>query len=83
MILCAGLGTRLRPFTEKTPKPLIPFFGVPTVQYSVEQLKNYGVTNIVYNVHAHADLMESKMKEICDHQGIWEPLTLNRLLILF
>lgn len=51
MLLTAGLGTRLRPYTLQTPKPLIPFLGVPMVEYTLSLLENTPVSTIVCNVH--------------------------------
>ena len=58
MILAAGLGTRLKPFTLHTPKPLMPLLGVPCIEFSMLQLKAIGLKNVVVNIHAHASQME-------------------------
>lgn len=50
MILAAGFGERLRPLTEKTPKPLLPVGGKPLIQYHVENLAAVGVRELVINV---------------------------------
>ncbi len=52
MVMAAGLGMRLRPFTEKTSKPLLPLMGVPMAQYALDLLKRASVEKIVANVHA-------------------------------
>lgn len=59
MVLGAGLGSRLKPFTEKFPKPLIPVLGVPCIDYSLLSLKDAGITDVMVNVHAHADQMRA------------------------
>jgi NDP-sugar pyrophosphorylase family protein len=51
MLMAAGLGTRLRPFTETCPKPLLPLLGVPMAQFCVDALERAGVERIVANVH--------------------------------
>lgn len=51
MILAAGLGTRLRPWTLRHPKALVPVGGVPMLERVILKLKSQGFTNIVVNVH--------------------------------
>jgi len=51
MVLAAGLGTRLRPLTNETPKGLIPVGGRPLIHYSLLWLKAQGIENIVINLH--------------------------------
>lgn len=55
MILAAGLGTRLRPLTDKLPKPLLPVGGQPLIHYHLALLKKYGITDIVINTHYYGD----------------------------
>jgi mannose-1-phosphate guanylyltransferase len=47
IILVGGLGTRLRPFTETVPKPMIDICGKPFLEYKIEQIKNAGVKKII------------------------------------
>ncbi|NTV97547.1 MAG: NDP-sugar synthase [Chlorobiaceae bacterium] len=56
-VLAAGFGTRLRPLTEHLPKPLIPVLNVPTLFYTFFLLKEAGITDIICNIHYHADLI--------------------------
>jgi len=51
MILSAGYGTRLWPLTEDRTKPAIPILGKPLVGYVAEYLANFGVDDIVVNLH--------------------------------
>ena len=53
MILAAGLGTRLRPLTEKRPKALMPVANQPIIAWVIEYLKAQGVSEIVVNAHHH------------------------------
>ena len=54
-IMCAGLGTRLRPLTYDTPKPMIRISNKPLLQNSIELLKKYGITDITLNLHLHPE----------------------------
>jgi mannose-1-phosphate guanylyltransferase len=47
VLLIGGLGTRLRPLTLTTPKPLLPVLGRPFLAYQIEMLKTNGITEIV------------------------------------
>jgi mannose-1-phosphate guanylyltransferase len=51
MVLCAGLGTRLRPLTERQPKPAVPVCGLPLVQYAFALLAGAGARCVVVNAH--------------------------------
>ncbi len=50
VILAGGLGTRLRPLTEETPKPLLPLRGKPILQHIIEQLARNGVKKIILSI---------------------------------
>lgn len=52
MILAAGLGERMRPLTEHTPKPLLPVGGKPLIVWQIERLRAAGFRHLVIN-HAH------------------------------
>lgn len=51
IILAAGLGTRLKPWTEHHPKALVPIGGTPMLERVIIKLKEQGFTNIVINIH--------------------------------
>jgi NDP-sugar pyrophosphorylase family protein len=51
MLFAAGLGTRLRPLTDRVPKPLVPVAGRPMIDYPLLLLRHYGIRDIVVNVH--------------------------------
>src|SRR5882724_1656681 len=55
MILAAGLGTRLYPLTCDRTKPAVPFLNKPIAAFSVEYLKQHGITDIVVNLHHQPD----------------------------
>lgn len=49
LILAAGLGERMRPLTDRTPKPLLPVGGKPLIAWHLEKLAAIGVTDVVIN----------------------------------
>ncbi len=49
-ILCGGKGTRLRPYTYTTPKPMLPVGGKPILQYVIENLKRAGIKEFILTV---------------------------------
>lgn len=51
VIIAGGSGTRLRPLTYNTPKPMVPLFDKPFLQYQIELLREHGITEIVINLH--------------------------------
>lgn len=55
IIIAGGSGTRLRPLTYNTPKPMVPLFGKPFLQYQIELLRDHGITDIVINLHYLSD----------------------------
>jgi len=60
MILAAGKGTRLRPLTLETPKPLVEVAGQPLIVWHVKALQAAGITDITVNASWLADkLMDS------------------------
>jgi NDP-sugar pyrophosphorylase family protein len=61
MILAAGLGTRLRPLTHNLPKPLLPVANRPLIHYNLLLLKKYGITDVVINLHHHAEKLRKAL----------------------
>jgi aminoglycoside/choline kinase family phosphotransferase/choline kinase len=50
-VLAAGLGTRLRPLTLETPKPMLPLWDRPMLARTLEQLAAWGVREVLVNLH--------------------------------
>jgi NDP-sugar pyrophosphorylase family protein len=57
LVFAAGLGTRLKPFTDSAPKALAPVGGKPIVAHVIEKLVKAGVDTLVINVHHFADMV--------------------------
>ncbi len=58
MILAAGLGTRLKPFTSKHPKTLVLVNGKSLLQRNIEYLQTFGIYDVVVNTHHFAEQIE-------------------------
>ena len=61
MILAAGLGTRLRPVTETTPKPLLRVAGRPLIEHHLERLSAAGIRRVVVNLHHLGSLLRTHL----------------------
>ncbi len=62
MVLAAGLGTRMRPLTDATPKALIPVGGRALIDRVLDKLVEAGVERAVVNVHHLADQVEAHLR---------------------
>lgn len=62
--MTAGLGTRLRPFTDLCPKPLLPLLGVPLAEFALDALAEAGVKRVVANVHHLPRVLESGLSAL-------------------
>jgi MurNAc alpha-1-phosphate uridylyltransferase len=77
MVLAAGLGTRMRPLTERIPKPLIRLQGRALIDHALDRLAEAGVERAVVNVHHFADQIEAHLRTraaprivISDERGV-------------
>lgn len=61
MILAAGRGERMRPLTDRIPKPLLAAGGKPLIVWLIERLVRAGVTDVVVNVSHLADEIEKAL----------------------
>ena len=64
MILAAGLGTRMKPLTLETPKPLIKVGCKNLLEWSINLLENHGVEQIIINVHYLAAQVEKFISNV-------------------
>src|SRR3954464_15941487 len=60
MVLAAGFGLRMRPLTDKMPKPMVPVAGQPLLDHVLDKHPGGGVSEAVVNVHYLPD-------QIIDH----------------
>lgn len=67
MILAAGRGERMRPLTDRTPKPLLPVAGKPLIVWHLERLARAGITDVVIN-HAH---LPDQIEALLDDGSAW------------
>lgn len=58
LVFAAGLGTRLRPYTDNMPKALLELCGKPLIEHVLLKLKESGFTDVVINVHHFAQMIE-------------------------
>ena len=63
MIFAAGLGTRFKPWTDKHPKALAQVNGKSLLQRNVEYLQQYGIRNVIVNVHHFAGQIIDAIKQ--------------------
>jgi mannose-1-phosphate guanylyltransferase len=63
MILAAGLGTRLRPLTEKTPKALLSIGEGTLLSFAIRKLKIHGFDDLIINVHHFSDQVIDYLQE--------------------
>ena len=62
MVMAAGLGTRMRPLTERVPKPLVEVAGRPLLDHVLDHLRTAGVRRAVINVHYLPEQVEAHLK---------------------
>ena len=91
LILAGGKGTRLKPFTNNIPKPLVPVGEAPILEIILRQLKNAGFTEITLAVSHLARLIQTFFGDGSDlglkisyslEEKSWEQLGLYDLLTI-
>jgi NDP-sugar pyrophosphorylase family protein len=73
LILCGGLGKRLRPFTADTPKPLITALNKPVIEYQLDFFKRHGIKDIILCTGYKHEMFEEKYPDLI-HSVEKEPL---------
>ena len=63
IILAGGRGERLRPITDKIPKPLIPINNMPLIERTIKYLKKYGINEIIISSGYKSNKIESFLKK--------------------
>ena len=66
MLFAAGLGTRLKPFTDKHPKALAEVNGKTLLEHNIRYLQSFGIRDVVVNVHHFAEQIE---QVLANHHG--------------
>jgi mannose-1-phosphate guanylyltransferase len=70
IVLCAGLGTRLRPLTTVIPKPAVPVGPVPAALRNIEQMLDSGISLVHCNTHYLAHELENELQAACRSRSI-------------
>jgi MurNAc alpha-1-phosphate uridylyltransferase len=65
-ILAAGMGKRLRPYTDTVPKPMVEVGGRPIIDRTIDRLADAGVQYITVNTHYMADMIENHLRKRTD-----------------
>jgi len=63
MVLAAGFGMRMRPLTDRMPKPLVRLAGKPLLDHALDRLAEAGIQRAVVNAHHFADQIEAHLVE--------------------
>ena len=62
LILVGGFGTRLRPLTFSTPKPMVEFANLPIVEHQIKALASVGVKEVILAISCQAHEMMEHVK---------------------
>lgn len=81
MLMTAGLGTRMLPFTNVCPKPLLPILGHPTFAYSLWMCRNFGIQNYLCNLHHLGEALLQEMPRYFTHGETLQFLDERALLL--
>jgi len=64
MVLAAGYGTRLKPLTDRMPKPLVPVAGKPMIEYALDKLRAYGIEEVIINISHLKDQLTAYVSNV-------------------
>lgn len=81
MLFAAGLGTRLKPFTDQHPKALAEVNGRTLLEHNIKYLQRYGIEDVIINVHHFAEQVEQVLKDN-DGFGSWITISDERDRVL-
>jgi NDP-sugar pyrophosphorylase family protein len=81
MIFAAGLGTRLKPFTDHHPKALAEVSGKTLLEHAIRYLQRFGIEDVVVNVHHFAAQIEAVIEENSGF-GSWVTVSDEREAVL-
>lgn len=81
MIFAAGLGTRLKPFTDHHPKALAEVNGKTLLEHSIRFLQKFGIEDVIVNVHHFADQIEEAINDNSGY-GSWVTISDEREMVL-
>lgn len=73
MIFAAGIGSRLKPYTDSKPKALIEVNGKPLLTHAIEYLRSFGINDIVINVHHFGQ----QIVEFCTNNNFGVNITIS------
>ena len=79
ILMAAGHGTRLHPFTKYCPKCLMPIHGKPLLEYWLCILKRIGCRRVLVNTHHHRDLVQAFLSQ--DKFTGWVTTTIEKILL--
>ncbi len=74
MLFAAGLGSRLKPFTDHAPKALAEVNGKSLLEHNIRYLQRFGIYDVIINVHHFADMIEDALFE---HDNFGSEITIS------
>jgi MurNAc alpha-1-phosphate uridylyltransferase len=74
MLFAAGLGTRLKPFTDHSPKALVEVNDKTLLEHNIRYLQRFGIYEVIINVHHFADKVEQILN---DNDGFGSEISIS------